>query len=107
MQKLLKKQCGAKTSLKMIRNSTKLANICADVVGDICGVLSGAISTLISVRLIQKLGMPTNIQFIISAAVAAITVGGKAIGKEIADRKSTEIVYAIGKIVSNFKSENK
>ena len=107
MLKQQKKQDGAKTSLKMIKNSTKIANMCADVVGDICGVLSGAISTLISVRLTQNMGMPANIQFIISAAVASVTVGGKAIGKEIADRKSTEIVYAIGKLVSNFKSENK
>ena len=39
--------------------------------------------------------------------VAALTVGGKAIGKEIANKKSTEIVYASAKIISKIKNENK
>lgn len=52
---------------------------------------------MISLRLTESLGMPENIQFIVSAIVAAVTVGGKAIGKEIANKKSTEIVYAIRK----------
>lgn len=36
MQKQLKRQLGAKTSLKLIRNSVRVANVCADVIGDIC-----------------------------------------------------------------------
>lgn len=103
--KATKKLNGAKTSLRLIKNSARVANVCADVIGDICGVLSGAISTMVSMKLTQNLGMPENIQFIISAVVAALTVGGKAIGKEFANKKSTEIVYCVGKIISNFKSE--
>ena len=38
--KATKKVKGAKTSIKLIRNSAKVANFCADVIGDICGVLS-------------------------------------------------------------------
>ena len=34
-----KKIPGAKTSIKLIKNSGKVANICADVIGDIAGVL--------------------------------------------------------------------
>lgn len=34
--KASKKIQGAKTSIKLIRNSAKVANICADVIGDIC-----------------------------------------------------------------------
>lgn len=34
--KASKKIRGAKTSIKLIRNSAKVANICADVIGDIC-----------------------------------------------------------------------
>ncbi len=105
--KATKKARGAKTALLLIKNATRVANVCADVIGDICGVLSGAISTMISLKLTQNLGMPENVQFIISAMVAALTVGGKAIGKEIANSKSTEIVYAVAKIISNVKSENK
>ena len=39
---------GAKTAVKLIRNSSIVANICADVIGDICGVLSGAKSIIIA-----------------------------------------------------------
>lgn len=36
MQKQQKKQNGAKMSLKLIKNSVRVANVCADVIGDIC-----------------------------------------------------------------------
>ena len=38
--KATKKVEGSKSSLKLIHNAPKVANICADVIGDICGVLS-------------------------------------------------------------------
>lgn len=34
--KATKKIQGAKTSIKLVRNSSKVANICADVIGDVC-----------------------------------------------------------------------
>ena len=92
--KATKKIDGAKTSLKLIKNSAKVANICADVIGDICGVLSGAISAMISAKLAEKTG--GNVQFIISAVVASLTVGGKALGKEVANKNSTPIVHFVG-----------
>ncbi len=96
--KATKKVNGAKTSIKLIKNSAKVANICADVIGDICGVLSGAISAMISAKIMEKSG--SNLQFIISAVVASLTVGGKALGKEIANKESTAIVHFVGKILS-------
>ncbi len=105
--KATKKAPGAKTALRLIKNAARVANVCADVIGDICGVLSGAISTMISLKLTQSLGMPENIQFVISAMVAAFTVGGKAIGKEIANKNSTQIVYTTAKLISKLKNENK
>lgn len=96
--KATKKVDGAKASIKLIKNAAKVANICADVIGDICGVLSGAISALISAKISEKIG--TDLQFVISASVAAITVGGKAIGKEIANKNSTEIVHFVGIILN-------
>lgn len=62
---------------------------------------------MISAKLAVKFGMTDNLQFIISAIVAALTVGGKAIGKGIAAKNSTTIVYAFGRILSGVKSENK
>ena len=101
--KATKKLEGAKTSIHLIRNSAKVANICADVIGDICGVLSGAISAIVTLKITAALNLNFDIQFILSAIVASLTVGGKAIGKVIAQNKSTEIVDAVGKFLSLFQ----
>ena len=106
-QKLLKKQNGAKTSLKLIKNSVRVANFCADVIGDICGVLSGAISALISMKITETFGLNFNIQFILSATVAALTVGGKALGKGFAKRNAEKIINILGKILSRFNIGDK
>ncbi len=103
--KATKKIKGAKTSIDLIKNSTKVSNICADVIGDICGVLSGAISASISMKLMQGTNIPFDLQFIISALVASLTIGGKALGKGYARRNSTKIVWILGKVVSKFKKE--
>ena len=95
-----KKIKGSKTSIKMIRNSAKVSNFCADVIGDICGVLSGAISAMIALKLTENYGMSSQIQFVFSAIVASLTVGGKAITKEIAKQNSTVIVGFVSKIVN-------
>ena len=98
--KASKKIKGAKTSVKLIRNSAKVANICADVIGDIAGVLSGAISAMVTLKITEKFNLEFNFQFIVSALVASLTVGGKAIGKNIAQDNSTKILEIIGKILS-------
>ena len=96
--KATKKVAGAKTSLNLIKNASKVANICADVIGDVCGVLSGAISAMIAAKLAENTG--ANLQFIISAIVASLTVGGKALGKEVASKNSTPIVHFVGTMLS-------
>ncbi len=100
--KASKKIEGSKDSIKLIKNASKVANICADVIGDICGVLSGAISALISVKIANQYGMKINLQFLMSALVSALTVGGKAIGKEIANKNATKIVHTVGKIINKW-----
>ena len=101
--KAAKKAKGAKRSIKLIRNSSKVANFCADVIGDICGVLSGAISAIIAMKI--NVNLPFDIQILVSALVAALTVGGKAIGKNIAQNKSTNIVHFVGTLLSKFSKE--
>ncbi len=103
--KASKKISGAKTSLKMIKNSAKVANICADVIGDIAGVLSGSISALIAFKITSAFDLEFNVQFIISAIVASLTIAGKALGKSIAQRNSTEIIGFVGKVVKVFWKE--
>ena len=103
--KASKKISGAKTSIKLIKSSAKVANICADVIGDIAGVLSGSISALIAFKITSAFNLEFNVQFIISAVVASLTIAGKAIGKGIAQKSSTEIVGVVGKILKVFYRE--
>lgn len=101
-----KKAKGAKTSIKLIKASAKVANICADVIGDICGVLSGAVSAVVTLKITSSMALSFDIQFMMSAFVASLTVGGKAIGKNIAQKYSTNIVAFCGKVLS-FSEKNK
>lgn len=103
--KATKKVKGSKDSIKLIKNAPKVANICADVIGDICGVLSGAISALISIKIANEIQLPFDIQYILSALVSAITVSGKAFGKGIANKNSTEIVHKVGMILNKFSKK--
>ena len=95
-----KKVKGAKMAIKLIRSAPKVSNFCNDVIGDICGVLSGAISAILTIKITNSIGLSTNIQFIMSALVASLTVGGKALGKEFAKRKCNSIIYGVAKILS-------
>lgn len=102
-----KKIPGAKTAVKLIRNSSIVANICADVIGDICGVLSGAISAIVAMKITEKYQISFPIQFLISALVASLTVGGKALGKGFAKKKSGMIVWIVSKLMKIFFHEKK
>lgn len=105
--KASKRVTGAKTSVKLIRNSAKVANFGSDIVGDICGVLSGSISALIALKIGSIYNLPVDLQFIISAVVASVTVGGKAIGKNIAAEHSTKIVHAVANVLNKLHLNKK
>jgi uncharacterized integral membrane protein len=94
-----KKIKGAKTAIKLIRNSAKVSNICADVVGDICGVISGAIGTMIALKIMESVGAGRYVQFIMSALVASITISGKALTKEFAKKNATKVLTVLIKII--------
>ena len=64
------------------------------------GVLSGSLSALITLKLTERFGISSEIQIILSAIVASLTVGGKAITKEIAKKNPTQIVFFVSKIIS-------
>lgn len=98
-----KKIRGSKKAIKLIRNSARVASICADVIGDIAGVLSGAISAIIAIKISESYDFGFNIQFLLSAVVASLTVGGKAIGKEWSQKHSTQIVATFSKMLSIFR----
>lgn len=93
---------GAKEAVRLIRNADKVGSFCNDVIGDIVGIVSGSATTAIVVMLMAIGGF--NSQFVLgivmTAIVAALTIGGKAIGKRVAIEKANDIVFTVGKIVS-------
>lgn len=96
----------AATALRMLRRAERVSSFCNDVVGDICGVVSGSASALIAARAISHMqeGPAQIIQLFMSAAVAALTVGGKAFGKAIAIANSEAIIHLAAKVVYAVRS---
>ena len=89
---------GGMEAIKLLRNAERVSSICNDVVGDICGVVSGSASATIAVQVLQNFdfSFPQVISLLMSAMVAGLTVGGKAIGKTFAINSSTKIVSFVG-----------
>lgn len=99
-----KKVPGAAEALMLLRNAEKVSSFCNDVVGDICGVVSGSASAVIAVKALTNLGSDAVGQLIMSAVVAGITIAGKALGKNIAMSKPTQIVHLVAKPIYYIKS---
>ena len=96
---------GAKECITLLRNAERVSSICNDVVGDICGVVSGSASATIAAQVLSsfELSFASAVPLILSSLVAALTVGGKAVGKGIAVSGATEIVYHAGQVIYFFK----
>ena len=92
---------GALEAIKLLRNAERVSSICNDVIGDICGVVSGSASAAIAAQVLQRgsFSYPQMITLLMSALVAGITVGGKAIGKTFAINSCTVIVHAVGRVI--------
>ena len=96
---------GAHEAIKLLRNAERVSSICNDVVGDICGVVSGSASATIAALVVVNAGDDGlgGISLVMSALVAGLTVGGKAIGKNVAVKSCTSIVHMVGRIVYAMK----
>ena len=79
----------------------RVSSICNDVVGDICGVVSGSASATIAAQMLQnfEFSRPRVVALMMSALVAGLTVGGKAVGKTVAMNSCTAIVHTVGRIL--------
>lgn len=97
---------GAQESIRLLRNAERVSSICNDVVGDICGVVSGSASAAIAAQVLDNFSFswPQIVTLLMSALVAGLTVGGKAIGKTFAINSCTKIVHSVGKIVWSFRN---
>jgi CBS domain containing-hemolysin-like protein len=95
---------GAKESLKLLKNASTVSSVCNDVVGDICGIVSGTTTTVIVVRLQGLLDfVPALVLSVgLTALVSGFTIGGKALGKGVAMKSSTKVVYFVGRVISVF-----
>lgn len=93
----------AKYGVLLIKNASKVSNVCNDVFGDIAGIISGAAAATITISIVMT-GIFNDkanllIPIVLSAMVASLTVGGKAIGKEVAMKKSKSIVGGVAKFL--------
>lgn len=94
---------GAKVAVIFKKNADKVSSFCNDVIGDICGIISGAAATTIAVSIANSLNADLLfVNLTVAAIVAALTIGGKAMGKSFAMNKSDIILYEFAKIVSIF-----
>ncbi|WP_077326883.1 hypothetical protein [Virgibacillus siamensis] len=96
---------GAKEAVIIIRNADKFASFCNDVIGDISGIVSGTASGMVVIQVSNLLGHADGSSFqitlsvIITSVIAALTVGGKALGKYAAINSSTKVIFFTGKVV--------
>ena len=94
---------GAHLAVKLIKNNEKASSFCNDVIGDICGIISGSAGVILSATLATTLNLNIFwVTLLITAIIAALTIGGKAIGKATAINKSTLILYKFSKSISYF-----
>jgi len=91
----------ARYAVQLVKNASQVSNFCNDVVGDICGIISGAAGATITIRIIAS--FPGHdlfwLSIVFSAILAAVTVGGKAIGKELAMNHHKEIVMHVSHVL--------
>lgn len=98
-----KKIKGASVAVSFIKNADKLSSFCNDVVGDICGIISGSATAVVAVLVSNSLNIPLLISTLtVTSVTAALTIGGKAIGKGMAIKNNTAILYTFAKVVSIF-----
>ena len=94
---------GAKLAVKFKKSTEKVSSFCNDVIGDICGVISGTAGATIAISISSKLNVDVFLtSLLVTSTIAALTIGGKAIGKSYAINKSNIILFKFSKFISNF-----
>jgi len=94
---------GGRVGVNLIRNASKVSSICCDVVGDICGIISGSAGVTIIALIVNKTNLNTLVvSLIVTSLISSLTIGGKALGKNIAINKSTEVITIVAKTLSIF-----
>lgn len=94
------KEKGGREAIRLLQSAEKVSSICNDVVGDICGIVSGTTAAVI-VTALQRDFSTTNviISIGITALISGLTIGGKALGKTVAIKDCTAVVYRVARIM--------
>ena len=99
---------GGMEAIRLLRNAERVSSICNDVIGDICGVVSGSAAATIAASVLSGMEGTATLEdivpLILSALVAGMTVGGKAIGKTFAINSCTTIVSLVGRVIYYFRN---
>ena len=72
----------------------------------VLGKSSGSASATIAAQILQNFDFswPRIVSLVMSALVAGLTVGGKAIGKTFAINSCTQIISVVGKVIYTFRN---
>lgn len=101
-----KKIKGAKKAVSFKKNANKVSSFCNDVIGDICGIVSGSAGVTVSLLIANKYNLNNyTTGLLITALIAAFTIGGKAFFKTIAINNSNKITYIAAKTISIFEKK--
>lgn len=100
--KAAKKVYGAAQAVRVASNADAVANYCNDVIGDISGTLSGAIGASIVLHLGQQFDVLDTVLTgaVMTSLIASFTVGGKALGKNIAIKNANDIIFRVAKVLA-------
>ncbi len=100
--KAARKVAGASHAVRITKNASIVANYCNDVIGDIAGTLSGAIGAAIVFQVNKSFSVPDTVLTgaVMTSLIAALTVGGKAIGKTIAIENANTIIFRVALVMA-------
>jgi hypothetical protein len=96
----------AKSAIRLLQNADVVSNICGDVVGDVCGIVSGATGAAIALKIAADAD-DFVWAIVISSIIAAVTVSGRAFGKNIALKNNKEIVNLVSSFMALFLRDKK
>jgi len=97
---------GSRCGVYLVKNAEKVATFCNDVGGDISGIISGTLVTVIVIKLVVTFSQEQAefyVAILLTALIAALTVGGKAWGKIIAINYSTEVIMLVGLLITKLQ----
>lgn len=97
-----RKVSGASEGLWLVQHADKVANFANDIIGDVAGTVAGALGislmTQVLVRWPELNELWLNI--LVTAAIASLTVVGKAAGKRLAVSEPDQVIFLAGRIMA-------